>query len=339
MTHPAITRREALQLGAGGLGFGVVAAGIGTAAVAATTAAVATGSAAVATGSAADQRLLAQFADPLWNRETSARIEADTAPNKQVFGSAFGVLNAVIDGQKVKPVLRFDVFSTSRVLKQPDGSYQRLSREVVFYRDVETRKILDTWTNPYTNEQVKVVDIANDPFNYKISEFFPDPPSYGGLNKDKPPRRPLVLDWALVGEDTVTLDTDINLFYPSALQPDKWRRESPGKMSQVSEYFRYVIRREDVENPRLTHLPYVGTWVRITPWLPWMLMDQRQGHMVYVGTMTSRSTPDFIPADVLARVKERYPQYLSAPDKWEEPSLSSLEHYAREQRPAPLKTP
>jgi hypothetical protein len=330
VTNSAITRREALHLGAAGLGWSGVVGAVGTTVAAATVAAATTPAATAAAAAATDQRLLAQFADPLWNRETSARLEGDIAPNRQVFGSAFGVLNAV---------LRFDVFSTTRVLRQSDGSYQRLSREVVFYRDVETRKILDTWTNPYTNEQVKVVDIANDPFNYKISEFFPDPPSYGGLNKDKPPRRPFILDWALAGEDTVTLDSDINLFYPSALQPDKWPRESPGKMSQVSEFFRYVIRREDLEDPRRTHLPYVGTWVRITPWLPWMLMDQRQGHMVYVGTMTSRSTPDGVPADVLARVKERYPQYLTAPDKWEEPSLSSLEHYAREQRPAPPRTP
>jgi len=201
---------------------------------------------------------------------------------------------------------------------------------------VDTKRIVDEWTNPLTNERVHVVDIANDPFNWTISEFFPDPPSYGGLNKDKPPKRPFLLNWSLAG-DTVLLESDINLFYPSALQPDKWPRESPGKMSQVSEFFRYFIRRDDLENPLRTHVPSQGTWVRVTPWLPWMLMDQAQGHMVYVGTMSSNSTIDNVPADVVARVKERYPQYLTAPEKWQEPSLSSLEHYAREQKPAPKR--
>jgi hypothetical protein len=280
-------------------------------------------------------RIPLRFDDPIWNREASARLAADTDSKRQVWGSAYGVLNAVIDGQKVRPILRFDVFSSTRVVRQPDASYQRLSREVVFYRDIATNQIVDEWTNPLTNERVRVVDIANDPFNYTISEFFPDPPSYGGLNKEKPPKRPFLLNWGLAGDDTVTQEADINLFYPSALQPDKWPRESPGRMSQVSEYFRYVIKREDLENPGKTHVPSIGTWVRVTPWLPWMLMDQAPGHMLYVGTMLTRTSLDGVPPDVLERVRQRYPKYLTAPEVWEEPSLSSLEHYAREQTPAP----
>ena len=42
--------------------------------------------------------------------------------------------------------------------------------EIVFYRDLETGKILETWRNPYTNEDVRVVPIANDPFNFTISQ-------------------------------------------------------------------------------------------------------------------------------------------------------------------------
>ena len=319
-----INRRDVLGL-AGSAGLGMAAATVADA----------------ATGSTRSSAIVPlRFDDPIWNREASARLEADTDSKQQVWGSAFGVLNAVIEGQKVKPVLRFDVFSSTRVIRQPDASYQRLSRELVFYRDVDSKQIVDEWTNPLTHERVKVVDIANDPFNYTISEFFPEPPSYGGLNKEKPPRRPLLLNWGLAGDDTVTLESDIDLFYPSALQPDKWPRESPGKMSQVSEFFRYVIKREDLENPRRTHVASVGTWVRVTPWLPWMLMDQAPGHMLYVGTMLKRTSLDGVPADVLERVKQRYPQYLTAPQVWEEPSLSSLEHYAREQTPAPpRKTP
>jgi hypothetical protein len=40
---------------------------------------------------------------------------------------------------------------------------------------------------------------------------------------------------------------------------------------------------------------------------------------------------------VLARIKAKYPQYLNAPTKWYGPNYSSLEHYAREQKPAPAK--
>jgi hypothetical protein len=289
---------------------------------------------AAAQAATTERRPLA-FHDPIWNREVSARLEAFADPKKFVYGWVSGVVAGVRDGEKVRPLMRFDVFSTIRVVRREDGSYQRLCRELVFYRDLVTGKLMDEWDNPYTGERVKVVDVANDPYNYVISDFYPDPPSYGGLNQEKkPPRRPYLRNWSIVDEHTIGLESDIHLMYPSAMQPEKWPRESPGKMTRVSEMFRYFIRREDLENPALDHIPSHGVWNRVTPWLPWMLMDQAPGHIIYTGNMCAREHTDLHPKDVMERVKERYPKYLVAPDKVEGPSLSSLERYAHDQVPA-----
>jgi hypothetical protein len=274
------------------------------------------------------------FDDPVWNREMMARLEGDTAPGRFIYGTATGVVHGVRDGEALRPLFGFEVFSTRRVLRQADGSYQRLCRELVFYRDPVSGELLDNWDNPYSGERVRVVDIANDPFNFVISEFFPDPPSYGGLIKDRPPKRPLRLKWELVN-DTVTLDSDIHLYYPNALDPARWPRESAGPMNRVSEFFRYFVRREDAEDPRITHLPHDGVWVRVTPWLPWMLMGTEPGHVLYMGRFTSVKRLGQVSAPVLARIRERFPKYLTAPETWTEPSLSSLENYARTQQPAP----
>jgi hypothetical protein len=299
---------------------------------------VTTAAGALAAGAAvakAAPRIELAFDDQVWNREMVARLEADIAPGRFVNGYVTGIVHGVRDGEAVRPLLGFEVFSAIRVLRQPDGSYQRLCRELIFYRDLKTGALLDEWDNPYSGERVRVVDVANDPFNYVISEYFPEPPSYGGLNAaQRPPRRPLRLNWAMVGDDMLVLERDIHLYYKNALDPAMWPRESSGAMNRVSEMFRYVIRREDAENPALTHLPHVGFWSRVTPWLPWMLMGQGPGHVLYMGRFNT-VTPDQVPAAVLARVKERFPQYLVAPEKWTEPSLSSLENYARTQKPAP----
>lgn len=294
----------------------------------------ATGAGQAATAAAKPAIRPLAFNDPIWNREMSARLEGDADPKKFVYGCVTGIVDGVRDGERVRPLMRFEVFSTIRVVKQPDGSYHRLCREVVFYRSLETGKLMDEWDNPYTGERVKVVDVANDPFNYIISDFYPEPPSYGGLNKEKPPRRPFIRNWTMLDEDTVGLESDIHLYYPSALKPEKWPRESPGPMSRVSELFRYAIRRADLENPDLGHIPHHGVWNRITPWLPWMLMDQAPGHIVYSGMFGSRKSLDAYPKDIIDRVRERYPNYLVAPEKMEGPSLSSLERYALEQKPA-----
>ena len=146
------------------------------------------------------------------------------------------------------------------------------------------------------------------------------------------------MNWGMADDETFELTADIHLYYPSGLRPEKWPRESPGPFTQASEFFRYFIKKDDLENPAMTHVPHHGVWNRITPWLPWMLMDQAPGHCLYAGTFGSKERLDQYPPDTLARVKERYPLYLDAPTEWVEPSLSSLEHYAREQTPAPPKS-
>jgi Protein of unknown function (DUF1838) len=278
------------------------------------------------------------FKDPIWNREVSARLEAHADPKKFVYGAVSGVVAGVRDGEKVRPLMRFEVFSTIRVVRMADGNYQRLCREVVFYRSLETGQLMDEWDNPYTGERVKVVDVANDPYNYVIADHFPQPPSYGGLNKETRPPRPYIRNWSMLDADTVGLESDIHLYYPSAMQPEQWPRESPGKMTRVSEMFRYIIRRSDLEDDSLGHIPYHGVWNRVTPWLPWMLMDQAPGHIIYTGTMAARETMDLHPGDVIERVKQRYPKYLVAPEKVEGPSLSSLERYAHDNKPAAPRT-
>jgi uncharacterized membrane protein len=286
-----------------------------------------------------DEELQAKFKDPAWNRETTARLEGDTAAGKFVHGYCTGMVMGVRDNEPLKPLFGFEVFSGIRVVKQPNGDYQRMCRELVFYRDLATGEMLDEWTNVYTGEKVKVVDVNNDPFNYVISDHYPDPPNYGGLNTVKPPRRPFLRDWRIFDPDTVVMQSDIHLYYKNALDPAKWPRESSGPMNRVSELFRYVIKREDLENPAKTHLPHHGVWNRVTPWLPWMLMGQAPGHILYAGTFGTVEKPEMVPAPVLRRVKERWPLYLTAPEKWVDPSLSSLEVYARDQKPAPPKAP
>ena len=324
MNPDDMKRRDAMR-------FGAAAAVAGATAL---TSGCATSTAAPA--AASGNRMPMNFKDPIWNRDTQARMDGDLDPAKQVLGWSNGVVLGVRDNEKVRPLFRYEVFSTNRMVRQPDGNFIRLNRELVFYRNIETGKLMDQWLNPYSGETVRVVDIANDPFNYRLTEFFPDPPSYGGLNAaDRPPRRPFLLNWVKITDAVASVEIDIHLYYPSALRPEKWPRESPGPMSRVSEMFRYFVNIADLENPALTHVPYHGNWSRITPWLPWMLMDQGPGHCLYVGTIASRTSLDDYEPDVIARVKERYPRWLNAPTEWSEPSLSSLEHYAREQTPQP----
>jgi hypothetical protein len=285
------------------------------------------------------KRVPARFDDPVWNREQSARLEAHT-DGRQIYGMCSGSINGVRPGEAVRHLLNFEVFSTIRVLRRPDGNYDRMTKEVVFYSDPATGEMLDEWHNPYLDEQVRVVDIANDPYNWVIRDWVGPPPMPNAdiHNVPKPAdAKPFLLHWTEFGKDTVVMEENGHVWYPNRLDPVKWPRESVGTMVQASEMFRYFIKREDLEDPAKDHLPHNGVWIRITPWLPWMLMGQAPGHILYNGMFRRTDSLDEIKPTVLARVRERHPQYLTAPTAWYGPNMGSLEHYAQEQKPAPVK--
>jgi hypothetical protein len=280
-----------------------------------------------------------KYNDNEWNRDAFARIMGDLDFGKQKFGWYKGTVKGVEPGKKIQDLFGFEGFSYARLQDNGDGTYNKLLREVGYYTDLKTGEVMDEYYNPYLDEMVKVVHIANDPFNHVITAFKPEPPSYGGLNKDKNPKKiPFIMPWTEVGNNKVLLQSNINLFYPSALQPDKWPRESSGKMNQTAEMFNYVIDREDLANPDITGLEFSGAWSRITPWLPWMLMGQSAGHISYDCVMGCYNNNDMMSPKIRAYAKKHHPTYFNAPTKWEDPSWSSLEHYAKEQTPAPVKT-
>ena len=129
-------------------------------------------------------------------------------------------------------------------------------------------------------------------------------------------------------------------YYPNALDPKKWVRESSGPMVTVSEMFAFHVDAQQMQDPSYTTLPFNGTWGRITPFLPWMLMGQEPGQMLYSAFMGSGEDLEEVHSrQVLDYVEKNYPKYFTAPETYDPktPSLSSLELYSIEQSPAPVK--
>ena len=280
------------------------------------------------------------FADPEWNRDAYARLQGDLDMTSTRYGWLGGPVMGVVPGEKVKPLFYMEGFSACRLIPV-EGGYRKLLREAVVYREMTMRgpgRILETWDNPYTGETVKVVPIINDPFNYNITLTYPDPPSFGGLNTEKPPKIPFILPWSVKGE-MLHLMTDIHLYYPNALQPEKWPRESAGPMVQVSELYRYYINVADMKNPNLTQVPCSGCWSRVTPWLPWMLMGTKPGHALYMVDFSAADNPGHVSPELRAWLESttERAKLLTPPESDYGPSLSSLENYARTQTPAPAK--
>ena len=272
------------------------------------------------------------------NQLAYARLQGDLDYGKQKYFWFKGYAYGVQPGKKIVDLCGTSGFGVIRLQGMPDGSIRRMCREVIVYTDLQSGEVLEDWKNPLTGETVRAVHVDNDPFNYVIEDRFPEPPHFGGLNKEKPPRVPFILPWFQHG-DMLEMEIHIHLAYPNALQPDKWPRESSGPIAQVSEFFAHHVKAEDMQNPKLTTLDYTGTWNRITPWLPWMLMGQAPGQCQYACFMgNTRDLEQVLDRPVLDYCHKHYEKYFEAPTVWsDDRSLSSLEHYALRQKPAPAK--
>ncbi len=82
-------------------------------------------------------------------------------------------------------------------------------------------------------------------------------------------------------------------------------------------------------------VPYSGSWQKVAPWHPWMLMDNREGGLLGITSVFSMDGVENLPPEVLAYTEKHYPKYLEAPKEWQEPNMTTWETYAAERTPVP----
>jgi hypothetical protein len=272
---------------------------------------------------------------PKGNVTATARLQGNLDMKSDRYTWYDGVVSAVIPGRQVFNLFGFRGMAASRLVPLgTEPGYRLLNREFGVYYDLATRAVLDEYRNALTDETVRVVQLANDPVNHTIREWVSPPPverAAANMNLEK---RPLQYNWR-VQDDRLLMSRFVHLFYPNALDPKVWVRESAGPMVQASEYTSWSMSLDDMQNDKRTTVDSVGNWTRITPWLPWMLMGAAPGHCHYECWIVKVSSFDKVPADIREVAEKRFPLYLKSPEKFVEGSGSSLENYARENKPAP----
>jgi hypothetical protein len=87
------------------------------------------------------------FNKPENSNEAFVRMRGDTS-GADTIADWHTTVFIVEPGKRAVPIMRLDGFNVGRALKQPDGSYQWLSREVAYYRDLKTGNIITKWDNP-----------------------------------------------------------------------------------------------------------------------------------------------------------------------------------------------
>jgi hypothetical protein len=237
-----------------------------------------------------------------------------SADGKDVFANWWVTVFAVVPGERPRPIMRLDGFNVGRFARAADGSAQLMTREVAYYRDLATGEFLSEWANPFTNEKVKVLHVANDPVNSR----------YAAPKAGEAGRLPF-----MVNGPEVFLRMDIPLAYPNPLQPAEFPAESSGPTYLASEHFIFFSKTADLANRSLNSVPLTYAWTRTGPWLPWMRMGQRPGYLIYSGHGRKFASFDEMPADIRDFTKANYPAYMTSPATFETPNETSWTYYKK----------
>ena len=239
--------------------------------------------------------------------------------------AAYAKVRARLDGQRAA------FWYTSHSLSQPTGSPPRLlflhegvsfqqvrflpdrTLEAVFYDcsyvlDPETRRIIDSFNNPYTNavnkprhQPAMVSPTLRITPEQAINTSFNFP---AGVFRDMRVRPPIV------NGNTIWFNDDLLFFKPAGLEEEGLPAFLPkGAMAQM-ELVTYRANLSDVQNSNLVSAPATLSITAKIPWSRWLEMGDRPGGILtrYMGRKLE--TLDEVPPWLRHRINSDYPDYL-----------------------------
>jgi hypothetical protein len=272
------------------------------------------------------------------NARLMTRILANLDSTRAKHGWYRGRVMGVAPGAAARDLLGIMGMSSQRALPLPDRpGWMLLQREVGFFFDLGTGQVVDRWVNPLNEEAVDVLHIANPSVSRDIEPMERDARFYDDPVRAAASAKPFLLPWQTAG-DRLFVEQHGHFWARNPLDPAVWVRESSGPMLQVSDMLSYNVSLARAQNRRITSLEHWGAWSHVRPWQPWMLMGTAPGHLLYNCFTGSADDLRGIPADIVALTRERFPDFLTPPEKRTKAEPSVI-RFMRERTPVPPRAP
>ena len=219
-----------------------------------------------------------------------------------------GSLYAFVPNERKQHLFKIVGVSVSRCLPNNDNSWDFTSRELTYYLDPRTEEVIHQWQNPWTEETLPVVHVANSPVQGLFKGVFP----------------------ALVNGDTTTFVFDLFTNYPNPLAGDeRFRDYSPQSTYQATELFKFTVSTAELLDPKIPEVSQVIlSWDRIGPWLPWMKMGNKPGQLIYSAHGLKVNSFSELPEWLQTEINDRIPIYQDAPEhKLDQENITSWKYF------------
>ncbi|WP_195908655.1 DUF1838 family protein [Novosphingobium sp. Gsoil 351] len=234
--------------------------------------------------------------------ELNKRVGCGEADGKPAVYYWSGKIYSRVDGEPDKLLFNGEGMNVRQCVAVTDPQrgkgYRHVSREVMFFTDPVTGKIIREWKNPWTGETVPVMHINNDPVNARPS--FP-------ISADG---KPATISLQTVGDYT-QLRSEAPLFYKNPLAGEY--QDFVGGSYHAMEIFDFTMPTNELFDTRFATVYPSVAWVRISRWMPWMKMGDRQGQIVFNAMGAKLKSYDLLPAVIKDEIAANYPIYTAPP--------------------------
>ena len=230
------------------------------------------------------------------------KIQCSTKDNVPVTYWWHGDMYSRVPGERDRLLFKVEGMNVRQCVAVNDAAkgagFKLVSRELLLYRDPATGQLARKWKNPWTGEEVEVVQTANDPVN---STWW-----LNGRDGKTP------MKWmGTVQDDMWWMTTTVPLFYRNPLGGEY--QDYVGGTYHATEMFNFFGDVASLQDPKLETIPIRVGWVRVSGWLPWMKMGDRTGTLYFHTAGRKLASWDDMPAQMKQDIAAEFPLYRTPP--------------------------
>jgi len=223
---------------------------------------------------------------PLNNLINLIRMQASLDSTSQTPWHYNGTLSAQIASEQPIPMVNIEGMESYRVFPLNDGSYEILGNMLTFFRDIDTGKMIREYQNPFTgkiNQVLPNIRQASLGRGLNISTMGARPKAF----IDQMPDKPLLLDWTF-GPETVWLQNDTA--YPPGLSEPRMQKST--MFAPLDQFL----------DQNVISLPSLFSATVLMPWLPWMDMNEVEGHTLWHASGVKLKSINQLPEEYFTRM-------------------------------------
>jgi hypothetical protein len=287
-----------------------------------------TAAAGAAAGAAPDGRGL-DLTTPAGNVTAYLKLRASTV-TQDVYFWFTGTLDLAVAGEPVRPIVQVESLILRRTEQLGERFWNVIDWEAALYRDLATGEYLEPGAeilNPYTGRKVRPLHYREGPVRFRFTER--EPRIIGSRDVMPDTGKPFAYPWRVVAGDLYMTKSSY-IRAPNWLQPDAWPLESSGREIIVAAHSMLKAPLAAVDDPRIACAPADFAYTATSGWLPWMLMGQTPGHVVWAESGRKLMSLEEAPAAQLATLRRIHPQWFARPEPWS--GFTNMYLQYREQR-------